>query len=129
MENTTGNKLDLSIEHSLFGTLFFWVLVTTWNIAPLNPPEWANNDVIYLMWWVLVAWAVLICAMTPAGIVVIFTTILFRRRTALFLCFCSLWIFDTLTRKYIPMVEVTPGYALSLLYVYVIWNKSGRVLL
>lgn len=105
--------------------LLFWLVVTTIEVSPVNPPFWASG-IFYGIWFVIVLWGLLIMSMTPSGIVIIIGNKLFGRRGMIVCGFVSLWIFDTLTRKYYPSLPLSPGYVLSMLYVFLTLKKLGR---
>lgn len=105
--------------------LLFWLLVTTAEVAPINPPAWATG-VFYGVWFVVVLWGLLIVSMTPSGIMLILSNKLFGKCGMIVLGFVSLWVFDTLTRKYYPSLPLSPGYALSMLYVFLTLKKLSK---
>ena len=123
MEKTVQN---LSPEQKAVAlSLYLWLITTTFQVAPLNPPLWASGY-LYVGWLVLVFVGILCASMTPAGMVVIFSNRLFGKSGAIFLGFLSLWVFDALMRKHYPLIALTPGYALSLVYVFIYANRLKK---
>lgn len=116
-----------SLEVTFFSVLLVWLIITTQQVAPLNPPQWAGGA-WYFLWWALVLWGLLIASMTPSGFVVIVSAkVLGSKKGVLIFGFCSLWMFDWSMRKHYPTLPVTPGYALSLLYVFVTISKKWKL--
>lgn len=108
--------------------LLLWLIVTTLEVAPFfNPVQWMS-DKMYWLWWLLIMWTLLVTCMLPSAVVLIVTVALFpSRKAVLIVGFCSLWVFDRLLQDYYSVLRLTPGYALSLLYVF-IYCESGRKL-
>lgn len=106
-----------------------WLLgaiMVAYIIAPYNPPTWSDG-ILYPLWWLLVLWAVLIASITPIGIVVTVSFILFKVPFATFVTVICVWIFDYYMRINFPMVMMTPQCAFAALYVFVVLKDYGRI--
>ncbi len=119
-------KREEALIKGFFLTFFLWLIVTTWRIAPLNPPEWSNG-IFYPIWWATVFWAVMIVSMLPSGFIVILSCKLFKLPKVVFCSFCFIWFFDYYMTKNYPMFAITPGAAFSALYVFVLLKQKGNI--
>lgn len=115
-----------NLQKSFSVIWFLGAVMITYMIAPYNPPTWSDG-ILYPLWWLLVLWAVLIASMTPIGIVVIVSFILFRIPFATFVTVAFVWIFDYYMRINFPMVMMTPQCAFSALYVFIVLKDRGRI--
>ncbi len=120
------DKKEKALRMSFFLSFLLWLCVTTWRIAPFNPPEWSNGD-LYVVWWFMVLWGIMITSMAPVGCVVILSCRLFGLPSALFCSFCFIWFFDYFMTKNYPIFAITPGVTLSALYVFVDLKQKKHI--
>ena len=120
------DKKDIALQKSLLLSLILWLSVTTFCVAPYNPPGWANG-ILYIIWWVLVMWTIMIISTLPIAFIVILSFKLFKLNRALFSLFCFVWFFDHIMTKNYPMFSITPGVVLSALYVFVFLKEKGAI--
>lgn len=114
------------LQKAAFILLFLWLVITTMEVAPMNPPAWATGF-LYGVWWILVMWGLLITSMTPSGFVILLGNRLFGRSGMIVFGFCSLWLFDVFMRRNYPSLPLTPGFALSMLYVFITFSRLGKL--
>ena len=118
----------LLVEKTLFLLLFFWLVITTMELAPIYAPIWAFGSLyLYMVWWILVMWGVLIACMLPSGFAILLGNKLFGRPGMIAFGFLSLWLFDTFMRRKYPFLPATPGFALSMLYVFIVLRVRGKL--
>ncbi len=113
------NSQKVSPTQKIVGlTLLSWLVFTTWQLAPYNPPEWSKDFLTTTLWYALVFYFLLILSMAPIGFVIIVAYKLIGFNGMIFCSFWFMYLLDKHMEQYYPVLHIAPGCALSALYMY-----------